>query len=180
METYICLLRGINVGGHKKIKMAELREQLGELSFTNIRTYIQSGNIIFQSEEDSLGVLAANIREKIASHYPFTVPVQVWSLPQWGYIRSHNPYLPDWEEDIAKLHVTLLSDSPEESRINDLSKVHFPPDLFIYKDKVVYLCCPKGYGRTKLTNSFWERRLGVEATTRNWKTVCKLFELATE
>ena len=180
MKTYIALLRGINVGGHKKIKMADLRDQLGELELTHIRTYIQSGNIIFQSDEADSVVWTYKIREHIASHYPFTVPVQVWPLADWQRIQAHNPYLPEWEADSTKLHVTLLSETPEEPRLSDLSQVHFPPDSFIYTDRVLYLCCPNGYGRTKLTNSFWERRLGVEATTRNWKTVNKLLGLATE
>ena len=180
MHTYIGLLRGINVSGHKKIKMADLREQLGELALEGIRTYIQSGNLIFQSPEQNPALLKAQIKEKIAANYDFTVPVQVWPLADWERVQRNNPFLSFCESDLSKLHVTFLAQVPDKERISSLETVQYPPEAFMYKDKAIYLHCPNGYGRAKLTNGFWEKFLKVEATTRNWKTVCKLLDMTAQ
>ncbi|MEM6630882.1 MAG: DUF1697 domain-containing protein [Bacteroidota bacterium] len=180
MNTYIALLRGINVSGQKKIKMAELRQQLGELGLEGLQTYIQSGNLVFSSVESDSLVLAESIKHKIQEDYGFEVPTQVWGKGLWEQIFTQNPFLPDKSEEIAKLHVTLLAEIPTAEQLSVVSQVHFPPDEFICKDQAIYLYCPNGYGRTKLTNTFWERKLKVAATTRNWKTMTKLREMVEE
>ena len=180
MYRYIALLRGINVSGKNKIKMAELRQQLSAFKLDNLQTYIQSGNLVFSSPETDSKTLASQIKQNIFDTYGFEVPTHVWRKEEWEEIFSQNPFLPTKAEEIAKLHVTLLAEPPSEELTQILSQVHFPPDEFIIKGKAIYLYCPNGYGRTKLTNTFWERKLKVSATTRNWKTVTKLKEMVGE
>ena len=156
--------------------MAELRQQLSALKLDNLQTYIQSGNLVFSSPETDSKALASQIKQNIFDTYGFEVPTHVWRKEEWG--RDFLPEAPSYlqkAEEIAKLHVTLLAGTPHlRTRNRLLSQVHFPPDEFIIKGQAIYLYCPNGYGRTKLTNTFWERKLKVSATTRNWKTVTKL------
>ena len=180
MYRYIALLRGINVSGKKKIKMAELRQQLSALKLEKLQTYIQSGNLVFSSPETDSKALASQIKQNIFDTYGFEVPTHVWREEEWEEIFSQSPFLPQKAEEIAKLHVTLLQELPSQDQKSALSQVHFPPDEFIIKGQAIYLYCPNGYGRTKLTNTFWERKLKVSATTRNWKTVTKLREMVEE
>ena len=172
MITYVALLRGINVSGQKKIKMADLRGLLEQIDLQEVQTYIQSGNIVFQSSLE-----AAALRQKmagvIADYYGFDVPVQVISANQWREWANENPFLPGHEEDLRFLHLTILEKDPGQ-----LPPLSFDTkDQFEQRGRLIYLFCPGGYGRSKLTNTFWERKAGCAATTRNWKTVRKLAEM---
>ncbi|HEX8278435.1 MAG TPA: DUF1697 domain-containing protein [Segetibacter sp.] len=178
METYISILRGINVSGHRKIEMAGLKALYEELKFKEVVTYIQSGNVIFKTGETSAGSILKTIEKAIADRYHFHVPVIVRSLPEMARIISANPFLKENDIDIEKLHVTFLAEAPEFSKIESLKNVQHPPDKFIIAENDIYLYCPGGYGNTKLSNNFFENKLKVTATTRNWKTVNKLVGLA--
>jgi uncharacterized protein (DUF1697 family) len=171
METYIALLRGINVSGHRMIKMEELKNVLNELNFTNIRTYIQSGNIIFESEKTDPAELAKMIAEKISENFRFEVPVVIRTLADMEKISNNNPFLGERNEPIDKLHVTFFPEEPEKEHLKKIEGLLFLPDEFIVSGREVYLFCPNGYGRTKLTNQFFENKLKLTATTRNWKTI---------
>jgi len=173
MDTFIALLRGINVSGQKKIKMADLRKLLEQLGLQEVQTYIQSGNIVFRSAL-SAAALRQKITEAIADQYGFDVPVQVISADQWLEWADQNPYLPEQEEDLKLLHLTVLESDP-----GPLGPFSFETtDQFQQHSRLIYLYCPNGYGRSKLTNNFWERKAKCAATTRNWKTVRKLAEMA--
>ncbi|MCI5081950.1 MAG: DUF1697 domain-containing protein [Saprospiraceae bacterium] len=176
--TYIALLRGINVSGQKKIKMADLREALSQLSFSNIRTYIQSGNILFDSEEENIRELETQIHDKIQAAFGFDVPVLVIRPELLHRIMKENPFL-DQGKETNKLYVTFLAEKPETDQIKLLESVDYSPEEFILEDSFLYFYFPNGYGRTKLNNNFFEKKLKVKATTRNWKTINKLYELAT-
>jgi uncharacterized protein (DUF1697 family) len=171
METYVALLRGINVSGQKMIKMQVLQSLFAELGFKNIRTYIQSGNIIFESGKISQDVLAKQIEEKILQSYHFEVPAIIRHHDEIKRILENNPFLIKRNEDINKLYVTFLSNESDESDKYDKSDKSIDYDEFIISGKNIYLFCPNGYGRTKLNNNFFESKLKVKATTRNWKTV---------
>ena len=171
METYIALLRGINVSGQKMIKMEELKKVLGESGFTGIRTYIQSGNIIFGSMEKNAEKLATEIAATILSHWRFAVPVVIRTMDELSAISQNNPLLKKLNGISDKLHVTFLSAFPDKDTCSKLLEYQFLPDEFELVGKEVYLYCPNGYGQTKLTNQFFESKLKVNATTRNWKTV---------
>lgn len=180
MHTYIALLRGINVSGQKVIKMAELRAHLEELGFINVETYIQSGNIIFNSGIDNLSELSQQIAQKISQQYGFDVPVLVKSKNEFEDIFSDNPYLTLRTEDVNYLHVTMLEEVFTADADNLLSPYKTKKEEFSASKKEIYLFFPDGYGKTKLTNNLIEQKLGIKATTRNWKTITRLMEMLSE
>lgn len=171
---FISLLRGINVSGQKKIKMADLKVLYERLGLANVLTYIQSGNVIFESDS-SAGELIAQLEKAIQEAYGFDVPVQVIASEDLIQIAAANPFLP--ADDISKLHLTLLATEPNESLLKNIAIDPKSGDEFKASGKAIYLKCPNGYGRTKLTNTFFESKLKTKATTRNWKTVLKVIEL---
>ncbi len=175
MQKYISLLRGINVSGHKKILMADLKALYEGLGFEQIKTYIQSGNVVFEAEnEDNL---AAKIEKAILDKYGFEVPVTIILLADLGTIMSNNPFLNQVNVDAEKLHITFLSATPDAVLQQKLEAISFAPDEFIINENTVYLHCPINYGNSKLTNTFFESKLKVKATTRNLKTCNVLLEL---
>jgi uncharacterized protein (DUF1697 family) len=178
MTTYIALLRGINVSGHRMIKMDELKKMLGDLNFTNIRTYIQSGNIIFDSEKNNSAYLEKQIEEKILNHFDFHVPVVIRTRAELDHIHNNNPFLGKRSEPTDKLHVTFFPEEPEPDHLKKIERHLFLPDEFIESGREVYLFCPNGYGRTKLTNQFFESKLKLMATTRNWRTIETLLQMS--
>ncbi len=178
MNTYIALLRGINVSGQKKIKMAELREHLAELPLHNIQTYIQSGNILFDREETEVGIIEEEIRAKIEEKYGFDVPTMVKTKEDLEHVIAQHPFIHQRHEDPKLVHVTFLAGSPEAEHLANLTSVDYPSEEYQVDRTFFYLFAPNGYGRAKLNNNFIERKLKVRATTRNWKTVTKLLEMA--
>jgi uncharacterized protein (DUF1697 family) len=179
MTTYISILRGINVSGHKNIRMEDLKAVYEGLDFGEVTTYIQSGNVIFKTGLNlSMSVLSEKIDKAIEEKYHFHVPVIIRTADEMHQILSSNPFLNEEGTDREKLHVTFLEEEPEPTDVSAIQKYDFPPDAFRIIGKEVYLFCPGGYGNTKLSNTFFENKLRVKATTRNWKTVGKLAELA--
>ena len=178
MTTYVSLLRGINVGGQKLIKMDALRKLYEGMGFHNVTTYLQSGNVLFKAEGCGIPMLERNISIRIEQDFGFKVPVIVLTTGKLDQVIDNNPLLKDPEKDESFFHVTFLSSSPLgydnkaiENRKQDGEKI-------IFSDDVIYLYCPNGYGRTKLTNNFLETKLKVGATTRNWKTAKELLKIA--
>ena len=187
MKTYISLLRGINVSGQNKIRMPELKLAYEALELSNVVTYIQSGNVIFDCEEQEPAPLGRSIEAELARSNGISVRVFLRNIDHFEQIINNNPFSTQRNEDPEKLHVSFLSDSPSESALSNLPLPADPKisgagkaDEFMVYDKEIYLFCPNGYGRTKLSNSFFERKLSVSATTRNWKTVNAVFEIANQ
>ena len=180
MQTYIAILRGINVSGHKIIKMDALRGLFESLQFKKVKTYIQSGNVVFQDKSTDSEVLQARIAKKILDEFSFIVPVIVKSKDELASIVKNNPFISKEGTDIAKLHVTFLSAEPNKDDIKKNREGEYGPDEFIISGQTIYLHCPNTYGDTKLSNTFFEKKLKVTATTRNWKTVNELLKIATE
>ena len=178
IETYIALLRGINVSGHKIIKMDELRKSFGALGLGDVETYVQSGNVVFKAPKQSSEMLSKKMREKIARDFGFSVSVIIRSSEEVRGAIKNNPFLKQRGIDSSKLHVTFLSKAPEKDSLKALEALTARPDQFRYSGREVYLYCPDGYGRTKLSNNALERVLAVTATTRNWNTVNKLYEMS--
>ena len=179
MTTYISILRGINVGGHKIIKMNDLRISFEQLGFSNTQSYIQSGNLVFNFPEMENWELEKMISNKILSAYGHEVPVLVLKLDELKRMFESNPFINDRCKNPAFLHLTFLATLPEIERVENLIKIQSPPDELIYNQQVIYLYCPNGYGNTKLSNNFIESKLKTTATTRNWKTVNELLSLST-
>lgn len=179
-ETHIAILRGINVSGQKTIKMPLLKKMFEDLGFSDVQTYIQSGNVLFhhaKTDDQDLGKL---IHEGILKTFGFEVPVIVLSKAEIGKVLLQNPFAKDPEKDVSKLHVTFLSQNPDKELIGKIEGAKYLPDEFIVKEKSIYLFCPAGYGQTKLHNNFFESKFKATATTRNWKTVNELVRLAEE
>ncbi len=178
METYISILRGINVSGQKLIKMEKLREAYSDLGFADVNSYIQSGNVIFKTGPTDSRALEERIRNRISKVFGFEVPVLVKEMKEVETVIFNNPFIKDKNKDIGFLHITFLSESPHQDDLDKLSTHNYTPDEFILIEKEVYLYCPNGYGKTKLNNNFFESKLKVNATTRNWKTINELYRIA--
>jgi len=175
-KTYVALLRGINLGAKKRVSMPDLRALFTSLGADDVTTYVQSGNVVFKSAEGSAKLIAA-IERRIRRDLGLTVTVLLRTKPQLTKVVAGNPFAKR-VKDPTKLHVTFLAEKPERSHIRGLDPKHGAPDEFRVVGLEVYLHCPNGYGRSKLTNAYFEKELGVAATTRNWKSVTKLAELA--
>ncbi len=177
MPTYLALLRGINISGQKKIKMAELRHELGALRFEQVRTYIQSGNIAFEAEAQPKKRLGKAIAGQIFAAFGHKVPVLILEREELQEAARCNPFLAEAEEAPAKVLLTFLSEPPAQECVAALREKNTGSERFEISGTTIYLYCPDGYGRARLNNNFLERQLKVSATTRNWKTVRKLLEL---
>lgn len=178
MTTYAALLRGINVGGNKKVPMADLRTLLTGLGHTAVATYLQSGNAVFTSENGDENSLATELAAVIEKHFGFTVDVLVRDHAYLEAVREACPF-PAAELEGKQLHVTYLSDQVEEARFESIDRQAFLPEEFRIGDRALYLYAPEGLGRSKLAETLSKPRLfkGLIATTRNWNTVAKLAEL---
>ncbi len=177
MPTCISILRGINVSGHKLIKMNILKEMFERMGFENVKTYIQSGNVVFHCKPTETAMLGNRIADEILSHFGFAVPVIVLEKDELKQVSAQNMFI-ERGEDITKLHVTFLSAEPQAGLLEDIDNKDYLPDAFYLSGKAVYLFCPDGYGNTKLSNSFFEKKLKVQATTRNWKTILELVKMS--
>jgi len=180
MPTYISMLRGINVSGQKPVKMDQLRRMFEALGFTHVKTYVQSGNVVFQSKKIAPADLSKEIEERILREFGFDVPVISKTVEEIGTTIQNNPFLKEKAIDPAKLHVTFLSGVPAKPALEKLSALDAAPDRFHSLITEIYLHCPDGYGRSKLSNNVLEKLLSLRATTRNWKTVNELYRMATE
>ncbi len=174
INTYISLLRGINVSGQKKILMANLRALYETLGFANVQTYVQSGNVIFTSEAaDQPGELAMRIQSGINARYGFEVPVFIYTPADFARILAANPFP---QADRARLMVTFLAGPlplPETLSIPASGR-----DEYVFGEQEIYIHCPDGFGNSKLSNNLWEQKLKRTATTRNWNTVSALYRMA--
>ncbi len=179
--AYVALLRGINVSGHKKIKMADLTLLLTELGFTEVSTYIQSGNIVFLASEQQQDELEIIIKEAIKTQYSFDVPVIVLNKEQFRLVHDNIPLkqfnVSDIVEEGSRVGISFLSKQPTPEASDKLLSYVIEPEKLIITHKTVYLHCPQGFGKTKLSNNFFENKLKVSATTRNWKTVVKINQM---
>ncbi len=177
MPKYIALLRGINVSGQKLIKMETLREALAKLPITNITTYIQSGNILFESEIQDVSTLQSSIASIINSDFGFDVPVTVITPKLLREVIDNNPYREKSLADPTQPYVSFLSELPASSALEEFRKIDFGNDTWINYNRWLYITYESA-ARTKLSNAVIERKLSVSSTARNWKTVQKLLELS--
>jgi uncharacterized protein (DUF1697 family) len=169
----VALLRGVNVGG-RVVPSAELRGVFEELGHDDVTTYIQSGNVIFRSPGAAASVTAAAQRA-LAARFGHEIAVALRTGAQLRRVLASNPLS---DRDAASLHVTFLQARPKVALVRALDPEEHLPDEFAVGATEVFVHCPNGYGRTKLNNSFFERRLKVQATTRNLRTVTTLADMA--
>lgn len=180
MEPIISILRGINVGGKNKIPMVELKALYEKNSFKNVTTYIQSGNVVFSSNGKASKELETQIQQMILKKFKCTVPVIVRSVEEMQTVVDRNPFLKMKDIDVEKLHITFLAENPTKENLEKIKVYNYSPDEYIINGREVYLSCPNGYGNTKISNTFFESKLKVTATTRNWRTVNELLRIGKE
>jgi uncharacterized protein (DUF1697 family) len=176
--TYISILRGINVSGQKLIKMDDLRKMYEISDFQNVTTYVQSGNVIFNGDDFERSDLEQKISQQIHKTFGFEVPVIVLTIDKLKRIIDNNPFLKDSNKEHSFLYVTFLSSKPDCIGKESIESKKQDEEAIYFSENAVYLYCPKGYGRTKITNNLLESKLKVVATTRNWNTTNELLKIA--
>ncbi|WP_224240092.1 DUF1697 domain-containing protein [Hyalangium gracile] len=177
MTRYIALLRGINVGGNKKVSMAQLRKVLEGLGYTDVATLLQSGNAVFTSKEKSPAKLIKQIEAGIVEGFGFEVSIILRTRDELAAVIDANP-LPGADDAPTQFTVTFLSDVPDAKRIQQIDAAAYLPDEFRWTGREIYARFPNGMARSKLATLLSGLRLGVTPTARNWNTVKKLLELA--
>jgi uncharacterized protein (DUF1697 family) len=177
VKTYVALLRGINVGGKNKVPMAGLRAALESLGFEEVVTYVQSGNVVFDAPSAKAAEVGARIEKRIAKDFGLDITVVLRTPAELRKVAAGNPFLKGGAET-SKLHVVFLDRKPAAKAVSQLDPDRSPPDELSVRGREIYLHLPGGSARTKLTIDYFEKRLGVRATHRNWNTVTKLVELA--
>ena len=180
METYITLLRGINVSGQKKIKMARLKELLNSSGFKNVQTYIQSGNLVFKHPAADPLSIANKIKKGIDQEWGYDVEVLVMPRDSFEGILQKSPYSLKDEADTKRLYFVFMYDLPDKDATIELNRLKFEGEEFTITDHSIYLICLNGYGKAKCNNNFFEKKLKVRATTRNLNTVQTLSRLSRE
>ena len=176
MNTYVALLRGINVGGHKKVTMTVLRDLLAKAGFQNVQTYIQSGNVIFQSSEKA-SELEKTIQNSILNHFGFEVSVIVKTNKEIQTILTNCPFS---EAKKMESYYIILNRIPETNLVEEAAKITYVNEEIIIKKDCLYFYSSAGYGRTKFNMNTYERKLKVVCTSRNHKTMVKLLSLCAE
>jgi uncharacterized protein (DUF1697 family) len=176
LTVYVAMLRGVNVGGNS-LKMDWLRQACAGLGLQDVRTYVQSGNIVFSSR---LGAekLAKTLKTTIDTQTRLPVTVVVRSASEMAQIAAGNPFLKARGVDPSRLYVTFLTKAPSKPALEKLDALAGARDEYRWMGREVYLHCPINYGETKLSNTAIEKSFAVGATTRNWKTVTVLCEMA--
>jgi uncharacterized protein (DUF1697 family) len=179
MTSYVLLLRGINVGGHRKILMADLKTKLSKLGLRDTVSYIQSGNLVFNHcAIEHIAKMEHKIANCIEDAFGFDVPVMLIEGETYKTIISENPF--SNSNNIKNLHCTFFKSKPEKEDLEQLKSFDFEPDEIAIGSHAVYLNCHGNYRQTKFTNTVVEKKLKTPCTTRNWKTVLKLEELLTQ
>jgi uncharacterized protein (DUF1697 family) len=176
MKTYIALFRGINVGGKNSLPMQELVVILESMGARKIKTYIQSGNAVFQSAEKNLSQFSKRLTAEIKERRDFEPHVIIVGLDAIEKAMADNPF-PEAEADPSSLHLGFLAAVPKTPDLQKLDRLRKESERFHLSERVFYLHAPEGVGRSKLAASA-EKLLGVPMTDRNWRTVCKIREMA--
>ena len=178
MKTYIALLRGINVGGHRKIKMVDLKEMLRTMGLQDVVTYIQSGNVVFKSSITKTSELEEKIKDSIAKTFNFEVPVLIKTHEELKSIFDKNPFTETSDIENKRIYFSLLQETPMPEFKAAFQKEKFQGELFVIAEDCVYLNYALGAGKAKLSNNLIERKLKVSATARNYNTMVKLLEMS--
>lgn len=171
--TWVALLRGVNVGGKNRLAMKDLADVFVAAGCRRVRTYLQSGNVIYEARAGLAARLPPVVAAAIEERFGLRVPVVTRSATELASVLRHNPFVRAGE-DPRRLHVMFLSDRPRRSRLADLDPDRSPPDRYQVRGREIYLCCPRGMARTKLSNDYFDRVLGTTGTVRSWSTVEKL------
>jgi uncharacterized protein (DUF1697 family) len=173
----VALLRGINLGRNKRVAMSDLRDLVTGLGYTDVSTHLQSGNVVFDAGATSPEAAAREIEAEIGRRLGMRVSVLVRTGDELAAVVKNNP-MPERTAEPTKLLVAFLDQAPPPERMAEVDPAEFAPDEFQVAGREVYVWLPNGQQGAKLSNESWEKRLGVTATSRNWRTVTRLLELA--
>ena len=176
MPRYIALLRAINLGPTRKVPMAELRSLLGELGFGNVKTLLQSGNVVLDAELDP-DALVALLEERLGQAFGFAVPVILRTRDELAAVVERDP-LADVVTEPKRYQVLFLARALDRSRVADLDPADFAPETFHPEDREIYVWSPEGIQNSPVLKALGDKRIGVAATARNWRTVTRLLALA--
>ena len=174
-HQYVALLRGINVGGKNRLPMAELRDIFTASGCAAVRTYIQSGNAVFEATQDLAEAVPETVTQAILQRFGYETAVVMRTGEELRHVAASNPF--DTSGDPRFLHVAFLKDTPSAGAVSSLDPDRSPPDEFAVRGRDVYLCYPNGVARSKLTNDYLTSRLKTVSTMRNWRTVLRLLEM---
>lgn len=175
VSKYVALLRGINVGGKNKLPMAKLVALFEKLGCEDVRTYIQSGNVVFAASAALAKALPAKLSARILKDLGLKVPVQLRSAKELANALRKHPLTAGVED--SALHIMFLADRPTAAQLKKLDPDRSPGDRFKVIGREIYLCCPNGVARSKLTNAYFDAALGTVGTARNWRTANKLLDM---
>jgi uncharacterized protein (DUF1697 family) len=177
MPTYVAMLRGINLGPYKRVKMEALRKSFESLGLKDVQTYIQSGNVIFKAGKLSNASLRKKIEEQITSDFGFSSLTILRSQDELGKTIKMNPFLKRAGISPEKLHVIFLAESPEADALKQLEGLTKAPDGFCCRGQEIYLHLPNGFAQSSMMNNPIERKFLGQATTRNWRTVNNIYQM---
>ena len=177
MQKFISFLRGVNMTGHNSMKMADLTSLCTDLGFRDVKTYIQSGNLIFSSDETEEKV-RARLEKGITDKFSYNISAMIRTPDEIVALSLTNPYLAEDNFDAAKMAVIFLHEAVGSEQKGKVNSVSYPPDKFHIDGREIYIYCPNGFGRTKLYTNFFENRMGVTGTARNWKTITTIHNIA--
>lgn len=178
MGTYVALLRGINVGGRNKVRMAELRSLCEGLGHHHVRTYVQSGNVVFASDQRDPEAIATGLREGMRTGLGVDPTVTVRDANELAAIVAANPFAEAAEADPTKVHVAFLAAEPAEPAELEFDPDVYAPEAIAVGERVRYLHLPRGMGRSRLAEELSRRRVGTRITVRNWRTVTALLAMS--
>jgi uncharacterized protein (DUF1697 family) len=176
LATYVALLRAINLGAVNKIAMPALRTMFEDLGHQNVRSYVQSGNVVFDAPRSTPKKLVGEIEEGVAATFGHDISVIIRSGPELERVATGNPFAAKGVAPLS-LHVVFLAKTPRSSHVEALDPDKWLPDKFEVRGSEIYLMLPNGMGRSKMSISYFEKAFGIRGTARNWNTVNKLREL---
>jgi uncharacterized protein (DUF1697 family) len=174
MTTFVSLFRGINVGGHQSVRMDALKELHESLGLQAVETYIQSGNVVFTSDDASVTQIQKDIEDGFAQKFGFQVKVIVRTAEEFNMMIENNPFRNQPMKESKWVVAMFLASHPISTAQEDIQKTYTGPEELHITGQEVYIYYPEGIGRSKLTNSFLEKKLKASGTARNWNTVLRL------
>lgn len=170
MSTLIALLRGVNIGS-RQVKMAELRLTFEEAGFKGVSTYIQTGNVLFEATGEPLPLVESRIEDLMKSKFGFDVPTIVVTPEDLAGILESSPFRNDADKTTDRTYLTLLKETPDPELVEKLLLEDHSPESFVLEGTTIYFHSPNGYARAVMNNNYFEKKLKVWATTRNWRTM---------
>ncbi len=181
MKKVVAFLRGVNMAGHNKIRMTDLKALFIELGFNDTTTYIQSGNVIFSRPDNlSMDKIILLINKEIARRFGYHVDVIMRTREDLEKTVSLNPFASEKNFDPSKMAVLFLDKAPAEDQVARVSGINYQPDRFYISGREIYLYCPNGFGKTRLSTDFFKNKMKLTGTGRGWRSVNEILRIIEE